>query len=89
MIEKIEAWAKTKTGQVITSGLSVGILIYLGLRAFYTRINATGWEDFPAVMLDYFAIVGGVTLLILAVVGIYGIVKELRDQGDEEVVQSS
>ena len=29
MIEKIEAWARTETVQVITLGLSVGILFYL------------------------------------------------------------
>lgn len=56
------------------------------MRAFYVRINTTGWDDFPAVMLDCFAIIGGLPLYILAILGIYGIVKILREQADEEAV---
>lgn len=89
MIEKIEAWVNTKRGQIITLSLSVGILLYLSLRGFYVRINTTGWENFPAVMLDYFAIIGGIPLLILAIIGIYGLVKLILENEKEESVRQA
>ena len=88
MIEKIEALSKTKSGQQLTMLTCISILLTMAFRGLYVRINATGWQDFPAVMLDYFAIIGGTLLTGLAFAGIFGIVKIFRDGNKDEPVRS-
>lgn len=88
MIERIETLSKTKTGRITSLVLSMIVLLFMGIRALYVRINATGWSDFPATTLDYFAVIGSVMLFLLAAGAIYGIVKNLRVDNNENTARS-
>lgn len=82
-LKEFDNWMakQPRTHRILITIFSLAWMLFMSYRALSIRIEKTGWEYFPATLLDWFAIIGSAGFLSLCVAGIIGIGKLFKGNG--------